>query len=80
MKSVDKKDVIYDIAKLQSEYNMLVSAGKLTKKTMCDLVIPFRDKYNLSDLEALAIARCDDGDAKSYIGREQMFINHVKDC
>ena len=29
----------------------------MTKKAMCDLVIPFRDKYGLSDLQALMIAR-----------------------
>lgn len=30
---------------------------KLSKKNMCDLVIPFRDKYNLTDSQALQIAR-----------------------
>ena len=29
----------------------------MTKKAICDLVIPFRDKYNLTDLQALQIAR-----------------------
>lgn len=30
---------------------------KLTKKAMCDLVVPFRDEYWLTDKEALMIAR-----------------------
>ena len=29
----------------------------MTKKAMCDLVIPFRDKYRLTDIDALSIAR-----------------------
>lgn len=28
-----------------------------TKKDMCDLCVPFRDKYNLTDLQTLKIAR-----------------------
>ena len=50
-------DIIKDIAKLQNSYDNLVSNKKLTKKVMCDLVIPFRDEYWLTDKEALMIAR-----------------------
>lgn len=50
-------NIIKDIAKLQNSYNKLVSNKKLTKKAICDLVIPFRDEYWLTDKEALMIAR-----------------------
>lgn len=50
-------DIIKDIARLQRGYDKLVSDKKLTKKAMCDLVIPFRDEYWLTDKEALMIAR-----------------------
>ena len=32
-------------------------SNKVSKKAICNLVIPFRDKYNLTDLQALQIAR-----------------------
>ena len=35
----------------------VVNGNKLTKKAMCDLVVPFRDKYKLTDLQALMVAR-----------------------
>ena len=50
-------DIIKDIARLQKNYDKLVSNKKLTKKAICDLVIPFRDEYWLTDKEALMIAR-----------------------
>lgn len=50
-------EVMKEIGKLQSEYQKLVKENKLSKKAMCDLVIPFRDKYHLTDVEALQIAR-----------------------
>ncbi len=53
----DGMDIIKDIARLQKSYDKLVSNKKLTKKAMCDLVIPFRDEYWLTDKEALIIAR-----------------------
>lgn len=31
--------------------------GKLTKKAVCELCIPFRNKYSLTDLQTLRIAR-----------------------
>jgi len=37
-------------------HNMYVS-NKITKKSMCDLVIPFKEKYGLTDHEALNIVK-----------------------
>lgn len=48
---------IREAATLQTEYKALVSTKRLTKKAMCDLCIPFRDKYGLTDLQTLRIAR-----------------------
>ena len=42
---------------LQDAYEELVSKKHLTKKALCDLCIPFRDKYKLSDMQTLMIAR-----------------------
>lgn len=50
-------NVMNEVGNLQKSYNSLIENRKLTKKAMCDLVIPFRDKYGLSDLQALMIAR-----------------------
>lgn len=44
-------------AELQGNYQKLIDERKLTKKAMCDLCIPFRDKYTLTDLQTLRIAR-----------------------
>ena len=49
--------IMKEIANLQKNYRNLLSGQKLTKKAICDLVIPFRDKYHLKDSEALQIAR-----------------------
>lgn len=46
-----------EIVELQKSYQKLLDSKKLTKRAMCELVVPFRDKYGLSDLEALKIAR-----------------------
>ena len=51
------ENVMNEVGNLQKKYNNLLTSGKMTKKAMCDLVIPFRDKYGLSDLQALMIAR-----------------------
>lgn len=50
-------ELLKEIAALQTEYERLKNSGKMTKKAICDLVIPFRDKYHLSDKDALAIAQ-----------------------
>ena len=44
-------------ADLQAAYQRLIDERRLTKKAMCDLCIPFRDKYGLKDSQALRIAR-----------------------
>lgn len=49
--------LLKEIAELQTAYNRLAVTKKLSKKAICDLVIPFRDKYGLSDKSALMIAR-----------------------
>ena len=46
-----------EIGALQAGYNRLMQSKAVTKKAICNLVIPFRDKYGLSDLEALKITR-----------------------
>ncbi len=46
-----------DVANLQDDFKKLIKQNRLSKKNMCDLVIPFRDKYGLTDVEALMIAR-----------------------
>lgn len=48
---------MYEVGVLQQEYQRLVDNRKLTKRAMCDLCIPFRDKYGLKDSQALQIAR-----------------------
>ena len=45
--------VMKEIAKLQRDYRNLLNGRKITKKAMCDLVIPFRDKYHLKGLSGL---------------------------
>ena len=44
MRNACGMDIIKDIARLQKSYDNLVSSKKLTKKAMCELVIPFRDE------------------------------------
>lgn len=46
-----------DIAKLQKEWQRMFKNKCMTKKAIIDLVKPFRDKYNLTDKQALQIAR-----------------------
>ena len=49
--------VMREVADLQAAYQRLIDERRLTKKAMCDLCIPFRDKYGLKDSQALRIAR-----------------------
>ena len=49
--------ILRDIVELQTEYQHLIEQRNLTKKNICDLVIPFRDKYELTDTQALKVAR-----------------------
>lgn len=48
---------ILEIAKLQEDYADLVAKKGLSKKALCDLCVPFRDKAGLTDSETLRIAR-----------------------
>lgn len=48
---------IKDIVELQGSYNKLVKTKTLSKRKLCELCIPFRDKFGLTDLETLRIAR-----------------------
>lgn len=50
-------DAIREAAIMQEEYQRLVDERKLSKKAMCSLCVPFRDKYGLTDLQTLRIAR-----------------------
>lgn len=52
-------DLMNDVAALQTDYQRLIDEQRLSKKAMCDLVIPFRDKYGLQDGIALQIARAE---------------------
>lgn len=54
---MDATEFLQEIVCLQKEYENLVRTKKLSKKAMCNLVIPFRDKFHLTDHEALAYAR-----------------------
>lgn len=51
------ENLLREIGNLQKSYQELYRNNKLTKKAICNLVIPFRDKYNLTDLQALQITR-----------------------
>lgn len=53
----DAVNPLVEAGNLQDAYEELVVAKRLTKKAMCDLCVPFRDKYKLSDRQTLEIAR-----------------------
>ncbi len=49
--------IMREVAELQKAYQRLIDEKRLTKRAMCDLCIPFRNKYGLKDSQALRIAR-----------------------
>lgn len=49
--------VFTNITHLQESYTKLVKGNKLTKLSLCDLAVPFRDAHSFTDLEALSIIR-----------------------
>ncbi len=49
--------ILKDIADLQDGYKAMIEEKSFTKKKLCELCIPFRDKYHLSDSQTIAIAR-----------------------
>jgi len=48
---------IKDITELQKKWNDLKQNHQMTKKAICDLCIPFRDKFGLTDILTLKLAR-----------------------
>ena len=52
-------NLMSDVANLQIGYQNLISEKRLSKKNICDLVIPFRDKYGWKDSQPLQIARAE---------------------
>lgn len=48
---------IKDIIDLQESYKELVRTKTLSKRKLCEICIPFRDKFGLTDIEVLRIAR-----------------------
>ncbi|WP_373124788.1 hypothetical protein [Blautia producta] len=53
----DFKEYVLDVNQLQLEYERLRNSVKISKKDICNLCIPFMDKYGLSDAQTLLIAR-----------------------
>ena len=49
--------IMREVAELQEAYQRLIDEKRLTKRAMCDLCIPFRNKYGLKESQALRIAR-----------------------
>lgn len=55
---VVEKDIFFkEASELQEKYQALIDERKFTNKNMCELCVPFRDKYGLTDLQTLRIAR-----------------------
>lgn len=50
-------EIIRDIAEMQKNYEELLKSHHITKKALCDICVPFRDKYDLKDSTVLQIAR-----------------------
>lgn len=48
---------IKDIIDLQESYEELVKTKTLSKRKLCELCIPFRDRFGLMGIEVLRIAR-----------------------
>lgn len=48
---------IKDVVRLQKDYQQLVDSKSITKKDICRVCIPFRDKLGLTDLQTFRIAR-----------------------
>lgn len=50
-------DLLKEIAALRDAWQKLKESGRMTKATICELVIPFRDRHGLTDVDALEIAK-----------------------
>lgn len=53
----ERINALREAAVMQEEYQRLTAEKKLSKKAMCALCVTFRDKYGLTDLQTLRIAR-----------------------
>lgn len=51
------EEFLKEAVKLQEDYKVLFDENRVTKKAICELCIPFRDKYGLTDIQTLKIAR-----------------------
>ncbi len=52
-----ESNLLEEVLEIQKGYQALIENKQFTKKAVCNLVTPFRDKYRLTDLQALRIAR-----------------------
>lgn len=50
-------DILMDIGLTRSKYDSFKKQRVLTKQHIIDIVVPFRDRYKLSDDKALEIIR-----------------------
>ena len=53
----ERMNALREAAVMQEEYRRLTAEKKLSKKAICALCVPFQDKYGLTDLQTLRIAR-----------------------
>ena len=61
---------IEDAVEIQKAWGTLKS-GRFTKKMMCDILVPLRDKFGLTDLQTLQVAR-------NELSLEQIFLIETK--
>lgn len=52
-----ESNLLEEALEIQKGYQALIKNKQFTKKAVCNLVIPFRDRHRLTDLQALRIAR-----------------------
>lgn len=53
----ERWNMLNESFELQKQYHNMYVSNRITKKSMCDLVIPFKEKYSLTDHEALNIVK-----------------------
>lgn len=52
-----EKITLNDCVEIQKAYKRLGKDIPFTKKNMCDILAPFRERFGLTDREILAVAR-----------------------
>ena len=57
LRSHEFVNFIESAAEMQIAFQKAVDEKKLTKKVLCDLCIPFKEKYHLDDIAVLRIAQ-----------------------